>query len=156
LLARVRYPDVWAFDVQPLAQLGLGSPCRTRVGEGHGEDAHFARVVHAPYLDSLTTRRDTTSPLVRDGRLTFAGAYARGTLSEHLGGQIVQRLLQVVLTAWREADRVASERATESREHQAAVVAADRLRGLYADLVESAKADNDVAALEAVPSPEAL
>lgn len=68
----------------------------------------------------------------------------------------MQRLLQVVLTAWREADRVATERPDGSREHDAALVAADRLRGLYRELVASAEADNDVAALEGVPHPEAL
>ena len=62
----------------------------------------------------------------------------------------MQRLLQVVLTAWREAERVASERSEGSQEHDAALVAADRLRGLYADLVESARADNDEAALKSV------
>ena len=68
----------------------------------------------------------------------------------------MQRLLQVVLTAWREAERVAGERSEESREHEAALVAAERLRGLYAELVESAKADNDVAVLKAVEPIEAL
>ena len=68
----------------------------------------------------------------------------------------MQRLLQVVLTAWREADRVAVERPEGSREHDAALVAADRLRGLYGELVASAQADNDMAALEGVPPPEAL
>lgn len=68
----------------------------------------------------------------------------------------MQRLLQVVLTAWREADRVAAERPEGSREHDSALIAADRLRGLYTDLVASAKADNDMAALEGVPPPEAL
>jgi hypothetical protein len=58
----------------------------------------------------------------------------------------------VVLTAWREADRVAAERSEGSREHDAALVAADRLRGLHSELVESAKADNDTAALEGMPS----
>ena len=63
----------------------------------------------------------------------------------------MQRLLQVVLTAWREADRVAVERSQGSREHEAALIAAERLRGLYTELVESAKADNDLAALSAIP-----
>lgn len=63
----------------------------------------------------------------------------------------MQRLLQVVLTAWREAERVAAERPDDSREHDAALVAAQRLRGLYGELVDSAKADNDVAALSSVP-----
>jgi hypothetical protein len=68
----------------------------------------------------------------------------------------LQKLLQVVLTAWREADRVASERPAESQEHRAAIVAADRLRGLYTDLVASARADNDesaVASAEPLPDP---
>ena len=68
----------------------------------------------------------------------------------------MQRLLQVVLTAWREAERVARERSAESREHEAALVAAERLRGLYAELVESAKADNDVAVLTSAEPIEAL
>lgn len=67
----------------------------------------------------------------------------------------MQRLLQVVLTAWREAERVAAERSVESREHQAALVAAEHLRGLYTELVESAKADNDDAALATVQPLEA-
>ena len=62
----------------------------------------------------------------------------------------MQRLLQVVLSAWREAERVASERSEGSQEHKAALVAADRLRGLYSELIESAEADDDAAALEAV------
>ena len=62
----------------------------------------------------------------------------------------MQRLLQVVLTAWREAERVAGERPEQSREHEAALIAAERLRGLYSELVESAKADNDVEVLTAV------
>ena len=70
--------------------------------------------------------------------------------------RVVQRLLQVVLTAWREADRVAAERPEGAREHEAALVAADRLRGLYTDLVASAEADNDVAALKGVLPPDAL
>lgn len=67
----------------------------------------------------------------------------------------MQRLLQVVLTAWREAERVAGERSAESREHEAALIATERLRGLYADLVEAAKADNDVAALKTAEPLEA-
>ena len=67
----------------------------------------------------------------------------------------MQRLLQVVLTAWREAERVAGERSVESREHEAALVAAERLRGLYTELVESAKADNDDAVLKTVQPLEA-
>ena len=68
----------------------------------------------------------------------------------------MQRLLQVVLTAWREAERVAGERSEESQEHRAALVAADRLRGLYGELLDSAKADDDAAAIQAVPPLEAL
>jgi hypothetical protein len=60
----------------------------------------------------------------------------------------VQRLLQVVLSAWREAERVANERSEGSQEHMAALVAAERLRGLYGELLESAEADDDEAALE--------
>ena len=63
----------------------------------------------------------------------------------------MQRLLQVVLSAWREAERVANERSEGSQEHKAALIAADRLRGLYGELVESAKADDDAAALETMP-----
>lgn len=59
----------------------------------------------------------------------------------------MQRLLQVVLSAWREAERVAAERPDESRERVAALVAADRLKGLYGELVASAKADDDREAL---------
>lgn len=59
------------------------------------------------------------------------------------GGQM-QRLLQVVLSAWREAERVAAERSEGSQEHTAALTAADRLRELYGELLESAKADNDM------------
>jgi hypothetical protein len=66
----------------------------------------------------------------------------------------MQRLLQVVLSAWREAERVASERPDESREHAAALVAADRLKGLYGELVASAKADDDRVALEAAAASE--
>ena len=62
----------------------------------------------------------------------------------------MQRLLQVVLTAWREADRVAGERPEGSQEHLAALVAAERLRGLYTELVESARADDDRVALESI------
>ncbi|HYK95207.1 MAG TPA: hypothetical protein VE011_04970 [Candidatus Dormibacteraeota bacterium] len=68
----------------------------------------------------------------------------------------MQRLLQVVLSAWREAERVATERPEGSQEHKAALVAADRLRSLYGELVESAKADNDTQALESAPLPEGL
>jgi hypothetical protein len=68
---------------------------------------------------------------------------------EFEGGHRVQRLLQVVLSAWREAERVASERPDTSREHAAALVAADRLKGLYSELVASAKADDDRVALDA-------
>ena len=64
----------------------------------------------------------------------------------------MQKLLQVVLTAWREAERVAVERSDGTQEHEAALVAAERLRNLYGELVESAKADNDVAALRALRS----
>lgn len=60
----------------------------------------------------------------------------------------MQRLLQVVLTAWREADRVAFERSEGSKEHDAALIAAERLKALYGDLLASAEADNDTAALE--------
>lgn len=59
----------------------------------------------------------------------------------------MQTLLQVVLRAWREAERVASERPEGSRERDAALVAAERLKTLYTDLVAAAKADNDTAAL---------
>jgi hypothetical protein len=66
----------------------------------------------------------------------------------------MQRLLQVVLSAWREAERVASERPDESREHVAALVAAERLKGLYGELVASAKADDDRVALESAAASE--
>jgi hypothetical protein len=66
----------------------------------------------------------------------------------------MQRLLQVVLSAWREAERVASERPAETREHSAALVAADRLKGLYGELVASAKADDDRAAVDAAAASE--
>ena len=66
----------------------------------------------------------------------------------------MQRLLQVVLSAWREAERVASERPDESREHVAALIAADRLKGLYGELVASAKADDDRVAVEAAAASE--
>jgi hypothetical protein len=59
----------------------------------------------------------------------------------------VQKLLQVVLHAWREADRVASERPEGSMEREAAIIASERLHGLYSELLESARADDDVAAL---------
>jgi hypothetical protein len=72
------------------------------------------------------------------------------------GGALVQRLLQVVLSAWREAERVAAERSEGSREHDAALVAADRLRGLYGELLDSAKADHDLPTLEAAPPLDAL
>jgi hypothetical protein len=68
----------------------------------------------------------------------------------------VQKLLQVILTAWREADRVAAERPDGSQEHAAALVATGRLRELYGDLLESAKADDDVAAVQSVPPITAL
>jgi hypothetical protein len=55
----------------------------------------------------------------------------------------VQRLLQVVLSAWREAERVAAERPEGSQEHEAALVATERLRVLYGELLESARADHD-------------
>jgi hypothetical protein len=70
-------------------------------------------------------------------------------------GGNVQRLMQVVLTAWREAERVAAERSEGSQEHKAALVAADRLRGLYGELLDSAKADDDTVALDSA-SPEVL
>ena len=59
----------------------------------------------------------------------------------------MQKLLQVVLSAWREADRVAAERPEGSREREAAIIATERLHGLYNELLESAKADHDAAAL---------
>ena len=59
----------------------------------------------------------------------------------------MQRLLQVVLSAWREAERVAAERSEGSQEHMAALIAAERLRLLYGELIESAKADDDAAAV---------
>jgi hypothetical protein len=62
----------------------------------------------------------------------------------------VQTLLQVVLRAWREAERVSRERPEASRERAAALVAADRLKGLYTELVAAAKADDDAAALAIV------
>ena len=68
----------------------------------------------------------------------------------------MQRLLQVVLSAWREAERVATERAEGSQEHKAALIAAERLRGLYRELVESAKADNDTKALEGAQAPDGI
>jgi hypothetical protein len=61
----------------------------------------------------------------------------------------MQTLLQVVLTAWREAERVASERPADSAEHLAALVAAERLRDLYRELVASARTDHDATALAA-------
>jgi hypothetical protein len=68
----------------------------------------------------------------------------------------VQRLLQVVLSAWREAERVAVERPDGSREHDAALVATDRLRDLYGELLDSARADDDAPALESAPALDAL
>lgn len=68
----------------------------------------------------------------------------------------MQTLLQVVLRAWREAERVARERPDGSREQEAALVAADRLKDLYSDLVAAARADNDDAALASLaPEPTA-
>ena len=59
----------------------------------------------------------------------------------------MQKLLQVVLSAWREAERVASERPDGSQEREAAIIATQRLHNLYQELLESAKADHDVTAL---------
>ena len=73
----------------------------------------------------------------------------RGGVAREAG---MQRLLQVVLSAWREAERVASERSEGSQEHKAALVAADRLRGLYGELLESAKADDDASTVDASPT----
>jgi len=64
---------------------------------------------------------------------------------------MVQRLLQVVLSAWREAERVAAERSEGSQEHKASLVAAERLRELYGELLDSAKADHDTSAVAGVP-----
>lgn len=80
-------------------------------------------------------------------------ARRRGQRRSQREGRL-QRLLQVVLSAWREAERVAAERPEGSQEHKAALVAADRLRKLYTELVESAKADNDLKALESAAPPE--
>ncbi len=66
----------------------------------------------------------------------------------------MQKLLQVVLNAWREADRVAGERPSGSQEHDAALVAAGRLRELYSELVESARADNDRQTLDSLGAVE--
>ncbi len=66
----------------------------------------------------------------------------------------MQTLMQVVLRAWREAERVASERPEGSREREAAKVAADRLKMLYSDLVAAARADDDTEALASL-NPEA-
>jgi hypothetical protein len=68
----------------------------------------------------------------------------------------VQKLLQVVLSAWREAERVASERPEGSQEHSAALVATDRLRQLYGDLLDSAKADKDSQVIATAKPLEAL
>jgi hypothetical protein len=68
----------------------------------------------------------------------------------------VQKLLQVVLSAWREAERVASERPEGSQEHSAALVATNRLRQLYGDLLDSAKADHDSQAVAGAKPLEAL
>ena len=59
----------------------------------------------------------------------------------------MQKLLQVVLKAWREAERVAMERPEGSREREAALVATERLHSLYSELLDSARADHDTAAL---------
>ena len=67
----------------------------------------------------------------------------------------MQKLLQVVLTAWREADRVAGERPEASKEHHAALVAAARLRTLYGELLASAKADDDTDAVATAELPDA-
>jgi hypothetical protein len=72
------------------------------------------------------------------------------------GGAFVQRLLQVLLSAWREAERVAAERPDGSREHAAALVATDRLRRLYGELLDSAKADDDTRTVKAAQPLEAL
>jgi len=61
-----------------------------------------------------------------------------------------------VLSAWREAERVAAERSADSQEHKAALVAADRLRGLYGELLDSARADQDQSTINAVPPLTAL
>lgn len=60
----------------------------------------------------------------------------------------MQRLMRVVLSAWREAERVAAERPDGSREHDAALVATERLRHLYGELLDSAKADDDASAVD--------
>jgi hypothetical protein len=80
------------------------------------------------------------------GNAASYAAHPNGRRRGHM-----QRLLQVVLSAWREAERVAAERSEGSQEHKAALVASDRLRLLYGELLESAKADDDRAVVDAVP-----
>ena len=55
----------------------------------------------------------------------------------------MQKLLQVVLTAWREAERVAFDRPAGSQEQEAALIAAERLRVLYDELAADPTRDRD-------------
>jgi hypothetical protein len=54
----------------------------------------------------------------------------------------VQALIQVVLSAWREAERIASAREEGSPEHHAADRVAQRLHDLYDELLDFEQRDN--------------
>lgn len=123
----------------------LGSDERPNLG---ALNAHARQVAQVLDLIRLTRRAQFGQELRNRVDRTASGGcrspYAAHNVS---GGDCVQKLLQVVLSAWREAERVASERPEGSRERDAAVLATERLHGLYTELLESAKADHDAAAL---------
>lgn len=58
----------------------------------------------------------------------------------------MQALVREVLSAWREAERVATEHAPGTPEHEAAQVSVERLRLLYIDLVDGDALLNSAAA----------
>ncbi len=63
----------------------------------------------------------------------------------------MQALVAEVLKAWREAERVASEHEPGSPDHEAAALAVDRLRDLYAELTSAARArESDPARLRTI------
>jgi len=73
----------------------------------------------------------------------------------------MQSLVADVLAAWRAAERVAMENDPGTPEYATAILAVDRLRSLYAELVSAAKAgETDPAAhrsiLDAVRLPATL
>ena len=110
---------------------------------GHAERCEPSRA----NFQATLPRRVRNSLLRRDARLSILVWCPQAPVNEKWPhNAAVQALVAEVLRAWREAERVANEREPGTSDHVAAMIAVERLRDVYADLMSAQAGETDATA----------